>query len=372
MNHLLCWVNPVGCVATSVAKSTLGDLFSALTNWVLTSVEWLLNAVGAVLTSASEPSTVVGSATQEFKVLLVAAPILMMLGLLVATLQALRHADSSSLWRVYFGVAPACVLAIVLARPIATLVLQAVDQLSSAAASNAVTHEATLIAAFTNLSITTTIPGFAVFLLCVGVIVGGWLLWCELIVRSVVLTLLLVLVPVIVPLSTFPALRRLGWRLAETFVAVASSKLLIVIALSLGLDELEGGSATVAITGAVTLLLATCTPFVLLRVIPFIEQSALHNLEGLRNRFTRSVQNAPASPLGTMARSLMPDAPLPTPTPRAEDLGLGMWEANTDVEIPTWDGPSLPPPIGEPQVRGGHVAYHRDDMGPVVGWHFDE
>jgi len=123
------------------------------------------------------------------------------------------------------------------------------------------------------------------------------LLWCELIIRSVVLTLLLVLVPVIVPLSTFPAMRRLGWRLAETFIAVASSKLLIVIALSLGLDELEGGSVTVAITGAVTLLLATCTPFVLLRVIPFVEQSALHNLEGIRQRFTRSVQNAPSSPL---------------------------------------------------------------------------
>jgi hypothetical protein len=372
MKHLLCLVNPVGCITTSIAKSTLGDLFAALTNWVLTSVEWLLNGVGAVLTSASEPSTVVGSAALEFNVLLVAAPILMMLGLLVATLQALRHADGASLWRVYFGVAPACVLAIVIARPVATLVLQAIDQLSSGAASTAVAHETTLINAFSNLSLSTTIPGFAVFVLCVGVIVGGWLLWCELIVRSVVLTLLLVLVPVIVPLSTFPALRRLGWRLAETFIAVASSKLLIVIALSLGLDELEGGSATVAITGAVTLMLATCTPFVLLRVIPFVEQSALHNLEGIRQRFTRSVQNVPASPLGTAARSLIPDAPRPGPTPRSEDLGLGMWEASTDVEIPSWDGPKLPPPIGEPQVRSGHVAYRHDEMGPVVGWHFDE
>jgi len=142
----------------------------------------------------------------------------------------------------------------------ATLILQAVDQLSSGAATSAVGHETSLINAFSSLSLSTTIPGFAVFVLCVVVVIGGWLLWCELIIRSVVLTLLLVLVPVIVPLSTFPAMRRLGWRLAETFIAVASSKLLIVIALSLGLDELEGGSVTVAITGAVTLLLATCTP----------------------------------------------------------------------------------------------------------------
>jgi len=372
IKHLSCLFNPVGCLTTSVAKSTLGDLFSALTNWVLTSVEWLLNSVGAVLTKAGEPSSIVGSATPEFRVLLVAAPVLMMLGLLVATLQALRHADGASLWRVYLGVAPSCVLAIVIARPAATLILQAVDQLSSGAASSAVGHETSLINAFSSFSLTTTVPGFGVFVLCVVVVIGGWLLWCELIVRSVVLTLLLVLVPVIVPLSTFPAMRRLGWRLAETFIAVASSKLLIVIALSLGLDELKGGSATVAITGAVTLLLATCTPFVLLRVIPFVEQSALHNLEGIRQRFTRSVQSAPSSPLGAAARALTPDAPLPGPTPRSEDLGFGMWETTTDVPDPEWNGPKLPPPIGEPQVRGGHVAYHTDEMGPVVGWHFDE
>jgi hypothetical protein len=67
----------------------------------------------------------------------------------------------------------------------------------------------------------------------------------------------------------------------------------------------------------------------------------------------------------------MPDAPPPGPTPRSEDLGLGMWESSPEVEFPP-DGPKLPPPIGEPMVRGGHVAYTKDEMGPVVGWHFDE
>ena len=47
-----------------------------------------------------------------------------MVGLLVATLQAVRHGDAASLWRVYLGVAPACVLAIFVARPIATLILE--------------------------------------------------------------------------------------------------------------------------------------------------------------------------------------------------------------------------------------------------------
>jgi len=372
MGHLFCLLTLGSCVATSIAKATLGDLFDALTAWVLSSVHWLLGAVGQVLTSASEPSTVVRSASQEFDVLMTVAPVLLMVGLLVATLQAVRHGDGASLWRVYLGVAPACVLGIVLARPVATLVLEAVNQLSSSAANSVAIHEATLTTAFAALSGSSSVPGFGLFLLAAGVVVGAWLLWCELILRAVVLTLLLVLVPVVVPLSTFPALRRLGWRLAETFVAVAASKFLIVVALSLGLDELQGTSATQVITGAVTLALATCTPYLLLRVIPFVEQSALHNLEGLRQRVTRSVQNAPSSPMGVAVRSLMPDVPMPGPTPRADDLGLAMWDGDSDVDFPDSGGEPGPPPIGEPRLRGGHVAYHRDEMGPVVGWHFDE
>ena len=370
MNHLLCLTSPVACVGTTVAKATLGDLFDALTNWILGSVQWFFSAAGHVLDSASEPVTIIHSVNQEFTALLVLSGPLMMLGLMVATLQALRHGDSGSLWRVYLGVAPACAFAVYLARPVAMLVLQAVNQLSSSAAVTVVQHESTLPALLDKLAPTT--PGFGLFLLGIGVVVGTWLLWCELIVRSVVLTLLLVLVPIVVPLATLPAARRLGWRLGETFLAVAVSKLLIVITLSLGLDELRGSSATQVITGAVTLILATFTPFILLRVIPFVEQSALHNLEGLRTRFTRTVANSPSSPAGRAVSALIPDMAVPGPPTRPDDLGLEMWQGHGEMPMPPLDEEPLAPPLGTPTPRGGHVAYHTDDMGPVVGWHFDE
>jgi hypothetical protein len=370
MGSVACFLSPVGCASTAIAKATLGDFFSALTSWVMGAVAWLLAGAGGVLASASEPSTVVRSANAEFGVLVSLAAPLMMVGLLVATVQALRHGDAASLWRVYLGVAPASVLAIAVARPLASLVLTSVNQLSGTAASTVTQHEATLAKDLTALTAAT--PGFGLFLLAIGVVVGCWLLWCELIVRTVVLTLLLVLVPVVAPLATFPALRRVGWRLAETFLAVAASKFLIVVTLSLGLSELVGNSATQVVTGAVTLLLATMSPFLLLRLIPFVEQSALHNLEGLRHRFTRGVANAPSSPAGVAVRALSPEVAMPGPPPRPDDLGLGMWPSEGDLEMPTPDGAPLPPPIGAPRLRGGHVAYFSDDRGPVVGWHFDE
>lgn len=370
MNHFLCFVTPISCVTTAIGKATLGDFFGALTGWILSSVQWFLSAAASVINSASEPATVVASATPEFDVLTTLAPIVMLIGLLVSTLQALRHSDAGSLWRVYLGVAPSCVLAIFVARPIAKLLLDAVDQLSAAASASAAQHAASVAMAFSSL--TSSAPGFGLFLLAIGVVIGSWLLWCELIVRTLVLTLLLVLVPIIVPLSTFPALRRIGWRLGETFLAVAFSKFVIVIALSLGFDELRGSSATQIITGAVTMVLATCSPFLLFRLIPFLEQSAVHHLDGLRQRATRAAMNAPSSPVGAAARAMAPAAKLPEPPARPDDMGLGMWEASPEFQFPEYTGEKMAPPIGEPQLRGGHVAYRSDEMGPVVGWHFDE
>ncbi|MHB1209974.1 MAG: hypothetical protein ACYC1I_09760 [Acidimicrobiales bacterium] len=361
---------PLSCATTSIAKATLGDAFGALTGWVMTSVQWFLSAAGAVVASASEPATVISSATPEFNVLLVMAPLLMLIGLLVSTLQALRHADTASLWRVYLGVAPSCALAIAIARPLSGMIMTVVNQLSSTAAASMSQHAPSLAMAFSSL--TSTTPGFALFLLAVGVVVGSWLLWCELIVRTVVLTLLLVLVPVIVPLSTFPAMRRIGWRLGETFLAVAFSKFLIVITLSLGFDELRGSSATQIITGAVTMVLATFSPFLLFRIIPFLEQSAVHHLDGLRQRMTHTAMNAPSSLAGTALRAVTPSPAMPEPPARPDDLGLEMWEPGPDFEPPEYTGVKLPPPIGTPTLRGGHVAYSKDDVGPVVGWHFDE
>jgi hypothetical protein len=369
MGGVLCIFSPASC-ASSIAKSTFNDFFTAITSWIHSSVQWFLGAAAQVLTSSSDTSTILQGARGEFTTLMVLAPPLLLIGLLVSTLQAIRHGDVASLWRVYLGVAPASVAGIVFARPIARLALNAVNAMSSTAASNVAQHEATLANAFTNLTPTT--PGFSLFILAMSVVVGAFLLWCELIVRDVALTLLLVLVPVVVPLVAFPSMRRLGWRLGETFLAVTASKFVIVVTLVLGLNELEGSSATEIIMGAVTLLLATCTPFLILRVVPLLEQSALHNLEGLRSRATRAVTNAPSSPVAGVVRSMSPDVPVPGPPQQREDLGLETWPGSEEAPMPPLDGESPPPPIGKPRLRGGHVVYRRDESGPVVGWHFDE
>ncbi len=365
-----CLLAPLGCATTSVAKATLGDIFNAMTSWVLASVSWVLNTTGHDLTTTGQPAAVVRAASSEYATLSNLAPELLLVGLVIATVHGVVHNDPGSLWRVYLGVAPAAVLAIVSARPLAALVLGATDELTTGASASVAQHVPVLAAQVSVLSGTT--PGFGLLLVALAVAVGGWLLWCELVVRAVVLTLLLVLVPVVVPLVTVPALRRIGWRLVETFVVVALSKVLIVIALSVGFGELRGGSVTAVVTGAVTIVLATVSPFVLLRLVPIVEQSALHHVAGLRQRFTQSVQSLPSSPLGVAARAIGPEPPLPAAPERPEDLGLGVWESDGEMPMPPQDGERPKAPVGQARRRGGHVAYYSDGRGPVVGWHFDE
>jgi hypothetical protein len=371
MHTLICFVNPVQCATTSLAKATLGDLFVALTNWVLSSVSWLLHSTAAVLNATGDPASITRAATPEFMTLATVAPVLLLISLLVSALHSLRHGDAGALWRTFLGVAPACVVAVAAARPVASLVLRAVDQLCATAASSVASGEVTVSKALVALTTAGT-PGFGLFVLAALVVVGGVLLWCELVIRAVVLTLLIVLVPVVVPFAAIPAMRRVGWRLAETFLAVALSKFLIVVTLALGLGELTGAGATTVVTGAVTLVLASATPFVILRLIPFVEQSALHGVDGLRQRATRAAAGATRSPAGLAVAAMTPAVVPPGPAPRPEDWGIPLWEPGPDFEVPAYDGEPPAPPVGEPRLRRGHVAYSTDDMGPVIGWHFDE
>ena len=116
------------------------------------------------------------------------------------------------------------------------------------------------------------------------------------------------------------------------------------------------------------MVLATFSPFLLFRLIPFLEQSALHHLDGLRQRLTRSAMNAPSSPAGMAVRAMAPSAAPPEPPSRPDDLGLAMWEASPEFEFPQYTGEKLPLPIGEPQLRGGTrgVSQGRDGPGRRV------
>ncbi len=373
MGGLLCFFNPIGCAAGSIAKSTFAGLFNAVTGWMSGSLHWLLGIVAKALTATSDATTISKAASGEFNSLLHLSPLLLLTGLLIGTLLALKVGDSSTLWRVYLGVAPACVAGIFLARPIGELLIRIVNQLSASSVATVSAHASLLEKSVSSLPSST--PGFGLFLLVGALITTAFLLWCELVVRMSILTLLLAIVPLILPLAVVPSLRRLGLKLLETFVAVVISKFFIVVALLVGFSEISLGSATAAIVGVVTMVLAIFSPIVLLRVIPFLENTAVLGLVGLRQRTTSLAMNMPNSPIGKAARLLQPLNHFDEGPPvKPEDFGIPEWDETYDFEMPVHDPtlPQDPPVLDNRHIRKGHRVIWRDEMGPVIGWHWDE
>jgi len=49
-----------------------------------------------------------------------------------------------------------------------------------------------------------------------------------------------------------------------------------------------------------------------------------------------------------------------------------MWEGGPEAPMPVATGVKLPPPWVRRRREEVTWAYRTDEMGPVVGWHFDE
>ena len=133
----------------------------------------------------------------------------------------------------------------------------------------------------------TATSGFAGAVVGIVIVVAGGLIWIELLVRSSLTYLLVALSPLAFATIVWPALRATLKRLLELLVAVVLSKLVIAIALAVGVSALGGAGAAAApgaglgeqggeglgtlMIGAGIIALAACSPFVLLRLFPLAE-----------------------------------------------------------------------------------------------------
>ena len=324
--------------------------------------------MGSWLSATSDPKVVTTAAGPVFEALLFVAPFVALCALCANVLTGLRRLDGPGLARDAALMTPLIVVGVFLARPFATLILHVVDALCSGASAGATKALSQLTLQATTLP--SAIPAFGALLLAIAEVIGAVLIWFELIIRNAVLSLLLCLAPVVFASALWAPLRRLAVRLIETFVAVALTKFVVVVALALGVTAAQSSSATVVLTGIAVVFLAILSPFTLMRVVPLLELSAVHSLEGIRQRATSGVRRAAGVASSGVAR-MKPDVTPGPPLPR-EDLGLEDWEPGPEIEFPPLGGTPPPPPVGEPQLRTGKVAYFRDRFGPVMGWHFDE
>jgi hypothetical protein len=364
MSVLSCVTNPVAC-STDAASSTF---FNTLAQWVAESVSWVVSGLGQAMNSTDSPRLVMSTSAAESSIVTGVVPTCALVALLISTVVALRRIDTNYLAASIGGGLPLVALGVGFVRPVAHLLLIAGDQLSQRLGP----HDGALIGQWSArlVSLPGGLPGAALLLMSTLIVVTAFLLWCELTLRTVALSLLLVVAPIVFAASPWPPARRWVLRWVETFIGLTLAKVLIAITIAAGVADLSTNSVSSDIVGAATLGLAAWSPFLILRLLPLVENSALHSLDGVRRRTVGAAVGGARAAV-SMASGMMPavEPPMHLPSP---DSGIGDWPHTGDLDAAPAAARDVAAPVSSPEIPSGRHVVGEDRMGPVVLWHADD
>jgi hypothetical protein len=273
-------VNSVVSGATQTVASTASTALglAAIGGFVLGGAQAVLTETASALGTTTAPQLRTTWFSATYWRMTAIAAVLALPFLFAAAVQALIRSDLGLLVRSAFGYLPLAMLAIAVAAPLTMLLLAATDELCvfiSSAAGDASAHflakAGVLIGGLTAL---TSSPFLAV-LVGLFMIGAAFALWIELLVREAAVYVIVLMLPLAFAAMVWPARRVWAVRAVELLVALIFSKFAIVAVLSLGGAAISSGadhgSVTAVMAGAVLILLAAFSPWVLLRMIPLAE-----------------------------------------------------------------------------------------------------
>jgi hypothetical protein len=362
-----CLASPVNCVTSESLTGVGGSIISAVASWVTGDAHTWLTATGALMAQTTAPHVVTSYVQQEYVRVASVSPFIALLALLASVVHGMCRNDGASLVRHTATFLPLGIMITLVAPTLAKLVLRLADGLAAAVSGDVASQ---LSVASDQLA--TTAPTASMFAITALCLLAALALWVELILRNIVLALLLCTMPLVVAALVWSPARRVAGRVVEAFVAVALSKVAVVLALSLGLSGLASSEGASVVVGGATLALAAFAPYLVLRIVPFASHAAVHSFEGLRQRTVGTAATAGSHPVVQAVSQALPAKMPPLPaTP--DDLGLPMWQGVFEQPLPPInDGPRPPAPIIPPPVRTGRPVVLRDEMGPVMGWEWDD
>lgn len=292
-------------VAQHAVGNILGDsagaLLQAVASWVATGAVWLLDRVGLVLSSTTGVDLGSSWFGARLAIMSELAASVMLPMLLCAVIQAVYRQNAGVLLRTFLLNLLIALLFTGVAVELVRIGMVVTDAMSNrflAAAGVDTRHLLAPVAAVL-LAASGGAPGFAVFLASTLVAGTAMVLWLELIVRAAAITAASLFLPLVLAALVWPAIGHWARRLADTLAALVLSKLVIAAVISLAVGAVEGGLSEQGsagtkfgdvVVGIALLLLATLSPFVLLRLIPAIESGAVSHLEGTRNRLRQAVE----------------------------------------------------------------------------------
>ena len=294
-----------GGAAQGAAGDLLGlsanAILKALASWVTSGALWLLDQVGAVLTSTTQAD--LGSSWFGARLSLMGelAASVMLPMLCCAVIQAIYRQSAAALLRTFFVNLPVALLFTGVAVELVRMGMVITDAMSAQFMAAAGVNTRHLLAPLADsfASALSIAPGFVMFLAGALVAAFSLVLWLELVVREAAITAAALFLPIVLAALVWPAIGHWARRLADTLAALVLSKLVIAAVISLATGAIAGGfegSASTSssfgdiVVGIALLLLATFSPFIVLRLVPMVEAGSIAHLEAARHRLQQAAE----------------------------------------------------------------------------------
>ncbi len=288
----------VGGIAGKAAGVGVDAVFAGAGRWVASGAVWLLGQVGNALSATT--SVDLGAswfASHEAVMAGLAAAVVLPMAC-CAAIQAVYRQSPSMLLRTFVVYLPLSLLLTGVAIALVRLGLALTDQLSSRVLSGAGVDTTNLLSpvmTFFAGTLDPAVPAFVVFVGGLVVAIAALVLWLELVVRAAAISAAVLFLPLALASLVWPAVAHWCRRLADTLAALVLSKLVIVAVLSLAAAALaggfgqsasgaSGGGFSAVVVGIALLVIATLSPFTLLRLVPAVEAGAVAHLEAARHR----------------------------------------------------------------------------------------
>ncbi len=304
-------LNPVcqiGGLGGSLAASGFETVLDSISQWVASGAEWLLAQIGDVLVSTTTVDVGATWFRAHYGQMTALAGVVILPMLLLSTVQAIVRQDPTQLVRTFLLRLPLALVLAVVAIQIVIMGLSVTDEMSNAVAGGSGADVASLLSGVTKGLVAAaadpTIASFVLLLIALLIAVAAFVLWLELLIRAAAVYVAALFLPLALATLVWPAVSHWCRRLVETLAALILSKFVIVATLSLAAGAVSSGTAgtgshgsgfSAVLAGGALLLMATFTPFAILRLIPAVESGAVGHLEGLRQRGTAALTQLPRS-----------------------------------------------------------------------------
>ncbi len=296
----------VGDVVGGVAGAGISAVFTAAGQWVASGAVWLLGQVGHAMSASTTVDLSSGWFAEHESVMATMAAAVLVPMLACAALQALWRQSASMLLRAFLVQLPLALLLTGVVVELVQMALAVTDALCAQVLAGAGVDTTNILAPVSAFlagagAVNVQVPAFVVFVGGLLVAVAALGLWLELVVRAAAVSVAVLFLPLALATLVWPAVSHWCRRLVDTLVALILSKLVIAAVLSLAIGALagglgvgatggDGGGFAAVVSGIALLIIATLSPFTLLRLIPAVEAGAVSHLEASRHRLSAPVR----------------------------------------------------------------------------------